>query len=82
MSEQGSRYHVGYEMARAHQSELRDVKAQDRLARQTGAARLPEPHPSGAALVRSLGARLSGRRQSPPRKAKVAATGGAPAAMS
>jgi len=38
MSGQGSEYHAGYETTKAHQAEIRGVRAQDRLARQALAA--------------------------------------------
>ena len=51
-------YHVGYESAKAYQAEMREARAQDRLAGQTRAARPAGAPRSIAALLRRLGSGL------------------------
>lgn len=65
MYNQSRDYHTGYESTKAYQIEMRDIRAQDRLARQVRAVRAAgSPRPI-TALLRRLGSRLwtTGRRQ-------------------
>lgn len=58
MSNHNGGYHTGYESIKFYQAEMREARAQERLARQTRAA-----HPAGsprsiATLLRRLGSGL------------------------
>lgn len=46
MSARNHGYHVGYELAKAHQAEMREARAQDRLAQQVRVT-----HPEKSARV-------------------------------
>ena len=66
MSSQHSGYHVGYEMTRGYQAEMRAVRAQDRAARQIRAAQPDDPnlHPI-THLRRGLWAMIQRRETRP-----------------